>query len=141
MNRFGLKSDSSKCGHVAQRGPRLKLKQKRETMVENQNFCCFVRMRVREERKRRAKSFLPRSTKFRRSKFVGPRTKVHRIDEGYAWVSKMRDFAKDLNKEFKKSKVSGLGSVHEASKGLFYAPRGRESFLLGFIFHFWAGNG
>ena len=95
---------------------------------------------MREERKRRDKSFLPRSTKFRRSKFIGPRTKVHRINEGYAWVSKMRDFAKDPNEEFEKSKVSGLGSVHEASKGFFYAPRGREFFLLGFIFHFWVEN-
>ena len=41
--------------------------------------------------------------------------KVHRIDEGYTWVPKMQDFAKDPSKEFKKSKVSSLGSVHEAS--------------------------
>ena len=40
--------------------------------------------RLREEGKRRAKSFLPRSTKFRQSKFVRLRTKVHSIDEGYA---------------------------------------------------------
>ena len=95
---------------------------------------------MREERKRRAKSFIPRSTKFRRSKFIGPRTKVHRINEGYARVSKMWDFTEDPNEEFEKSKVSGLGSVHEASKGFFYSPRGREFFLLGFIFHFWVGN-
>ena len=31
---------------------------------------------MREERKRRAKNFLPRSTEFRWSKFIGPRTKV-----------------------------------------------------------------
>ena len=37
--------------------------------------------RVREEGKGRAKSFLPRSTEFCQLKFVGPRTKVHRIDE------------------------------------------------------------
>ena len=49
------------------------------------------------------------------SKFVGPRTKVHRINEGYTWVSKMRDFAKDPNEEFGKSKVLGLGSFNEAS--------------------------
>ena len=64
--------------------------------------------KVREKRKRRAKSFLPRFTKFCRSKFVGPRMKVHRIDEGYAWVPKTQDFAKDPNDEFRKSKVSGL---------------------------------
>ena len=72
-------------------------------------------MRVREERKRRVKSFLPRSMKFRRSKFVGPRTKVHRIDEGYVWVPKTLHFAEDPSEEFEKSKVSGLGSVDKAS--------------------------
>ena len=40
----------------------------------------------REREKRRAKSFLPRSTEFRRLNFVEPRTKVHRIDKGYVWV-------------------------------------------------------
>ena len=57
--------------------------------------------------------FLP-STKFRRSEFAGQRTKFHCIDEGYAWVPKKQDFAEDPN-EFGKSKVLGLGSVHEAS--------------------------
>ena len=41
--------------------------------------------------------------------------KVHLLDESYAWVSKSWDFAKDLSKEFGKSKVSGLGSVHGTS--------------------------
>ena len=49
------------------------------------------------------------------SEFVGPRTKAHLIDEGYAWVPKTRDFTKDLNNEFQKSKVSGLGSVNGTS--------------------------
>ena len=52
---------------------------------------------------------------FRWLKFVRPRTKVHHVDEGYACVLKKRDFVKDPNEEFGKSKVSGLGSVHEAS--------------------------
>ena len=30
---------------------------------------------------------------FRPSKFVGPRTKVHLLDEGYAWEQKTHDFA------------------------------------------------
>ena len=68
-----------------------------------------------EEGNKRAKSFLLRSTELCRSKFVEPRTKVHRIDEGYAWVPKTRDFTKDPTEELGKSKVSGLGSVHEAS--------------------------
>ena len=41
--------------------------------------------------------------------------KVHRIDEGYAWVPKTWDFVEDTNEGLGKSKVSGLGSVHEAS--------------------------
>ena len=45
-----------------------------------------------EERKSRAKSFLSRSTEFCWSVFVRPRTKVHRMDEGYAWVPEKGDF-------------------------------------------------
>ena len=52
---------------------------------------------------------------FRWSKFVRLRTKVDRIDEAYTRVPKSQDFAEDPNEEFGKSKVSGLGSVHEAS--------------------------
>ena len=32
-------------------------------------------------------------------------TKVHLLDESYAWVPKSRDFVEDLIKEFGKSKV------------------------------------
>ena len=96
---------------------------------------------MREERKRRAKSIIPRSTEFRQSKFVGLRTKVHRINEGYTWVPKTQDFVEDPNKEFGKSKVSGLGSAHEASYGFFYALRGREFFLLGLFSIFGQENG
>ena len=39
--------------------------------------------------------FLPRSIEFPWSIFVGPRTKVHRIDGRYAWVPKKRDFTED----------------------------------------------
>ena len=53
--------------------------------------------------------------KFRWLEFVGLRMKVHRIDESYAWVPKTRVFFEDPNEEFGKSKVSSLGSVHEAS--------------------------
>ena len=41
--------------------------------------------------------------------------KVHLLDEGYTWVPKTRDFTEDSIKEFRKSKVSGLGSVHGTS--------------------------
>ena len=72
-------------------------------------------MREREERKRRAKGFHQISMEFHRSKFVGLRKKVHCINYGYVWVPKTQDFAEDPSEEFVKSKVSGLGSVHEAS--------------------------
>ena len=60
-------------------------------------------------------NFSLRFTEFHRSEFVGPRTKIHLLDEGYAWVPKTWDFAEDLSEEFGKSMVSGLGSVHETS--------------------------
>ena len=43
------------------------------------------------------------------------------------------DFVEDPNEEFKKSKVLGLGSVHEASWSFFYAPRGTNSSYLGLL--------
>ena len=48
-------------------------------------------------------------------------------------MPKTRDFVEGLNEEFRKSKVSGLGSVHEASLGLFYAKKGRDSPFLGLL--------
>ena len=80
-------------------GHNLNLNKKRQKGKKDPIFSWFC-PRVREERKRRVKSFLPRSTEFRRSKFVEIKTKVHHINEGYAWVSKMRGFAWDPNKEF-----------------------------------------
>ena len=56
-----------------------------------------------------------RSMEFRRSDFIGPRTKVHLLNESYVWVPKTRGFAKDSSGEFGKSKVLGLGSVHGTS--------------------------
>ena len=47
----------------------------------------------------RTSSFFLRSTEFRQSNFVGSRLKVHRLDEGYAWVPKMMDFIKDPKEE------------------------------------------
>ena len=47
--------------------------------------------------------------------FVGPSTKDHLLDKGYAWVPKTLDFAEDSSEEFRKSRVSGLGSVHGTS--------------------------
>ena len=60
--------------------------------------------------------------------------KVHLLNEGYAWVSKTWDFVGDSSKEFGKSKVSGLESVHGTSYSFFYAPRGRDSSYFGSFF-------
>ena len=95
-------------------GHDLSYKTKRDLGQEYTSFFLLVHARVKKEGKRRVKSFLPRSTKFRWLKFIGLRTKVHLIDEGYKWVSTTRDFIKNPNEEFRKSKVSSLGSVHEA---------------------------
>ena len=54
------------------------------------------------------------------------------------WVLKTWDFSKDSNEEFEKSKVLGLGSVLGTSYDYYYAPRGREFFILRFIFYFLA---
>ena len=69
----------------------------------------------KERKKKRNPNFSLQSMEFRRSEFVGLRMKVHLLNEGYAWVPKTRDFAEDSNKEFGKSKVLGLGSVHGTS--------------------------
>ena len=45
------------------------------------------------------KAFFRRSTEFRWPEFVELRTKVHLLDEGYAWVPKTKDFTKDPRKE------------------------------------------
>ena len=73
--------------------------------------------RVREGEKRKIKNqnFSFRSTEFRRSKFVEPRTKVHLLNEGYVWVLKTQDLTEGSSEEFNKLKVSGLGSVHRIS--------------------------
>ena len=71
----------------------------KDELWENNPFSCWF-TRQREEKKEIGEpSFLPRSTEFHGSVFVGPRTKVHRIDERYAWVPEKRDFAKDQRGE------------------------------------------
>ena len=46
------------------------------------------REQEKNKKKKRNPSFSLRSTEFRRSEFVGPKMKVHLLDEGYAWVPK-----------------------------------------------------
>ena len=63
---------------------------------------------MKEGEKKKEENFSLRSTKCFLLEFVGPRTKVHLLDEGYVWVSKTRDFVEDSSEEFGKSKVSCL---------------------------------
>ena len=53
----------------------------------------------KKKRKREVQDFFRRSSEFRRSEFVKLRIKVHRLDEGYMHVPKMRDFIEDPNEE------------------------------------------
>ena len=71
----------------------------------------------REKRGRGEKSsnFSLRSTDISGSVFIKLETKDHLLDKGYAWVPKTRDFVEDSSEEFRKSRVSGLGSVHSTS--------------------------
>ena len=82
---------------------------------------------MRKKDRKESSSFSLRCTKFRLSEFIGPRTEVHLLDEIYALVPKSRDFTENSSKEFKKSKVSGLGIVYGTFYIFFYAPRGRDS--------------
>ena len=69
-------------------------------------------------------SFSLQSSEFRRSEFVDLRVKVHLLDEGYAYIPKMRDFIEDPKEE-----VSGnqIFRAKEASYPCYYASRGRDS--------------
>ena len=67
------------------------------------------------ERRERSSNFYLQSTKIGGWVFVEPRTKDYLLDKGFAWVPKTRDFVEDLSEELRKSRVSGLGSVHETS--------------------------
>ena len=102
---------------MARRGPRTKLKVKLEQNGELGQKEPFFPGLTQRERKGGRKSTKILSTIYGASlvDFVGPRIKVHRIDEGYVWVLKTLDFTVDPSEEFGKSKVSNLGSVHEAS--------------------------
>ena len=64
------------------------------------HFFWTVREREEERRERkrgeRGSNFSLRSMEIGWSEFVGLRTKVHILDEGYTWVPKRRDFTKDL---------------------------------------------
>ena len=71
---------------------------------------------------------------FRRSDFVELRLKVHHLDEGYAWVPKMRGFAEDPNEE---SSGNRRFQAREASHLFNNSLRGRDSSYLGLFSIFW----
>ena len=54
---------------------------------------------AKRERKKENPTFFPQSTEFHQLEFIGLITKVHILDEGYAWVPKMKDFTEDPKKE------------------------------------------
>ena len=61
--------------------------------------------------------------------------KVHLLDEGYSWVPKMGDFAKDPKEE-----ISGNQGfwARESSYLSYYAPRDRDSSYLGLFLLLWS---
>ena len=69
----------------------------------------------KRERGERSSNFSLRSMEIGGSVLIGLRTKDHLLDKGYACVPKTRDFIEDSSEEFRKSRVLGLGSVHETS--------------------------
>ena len=71
--------------------------------------------RRREREGKGGSIFSLRSTEFGSLSYVGPRLKVGVLVEDNAWTPKSRVFVGDSSEEFEKSKVSGLGNVHETS--------------------------
>ena len=71
--------------------------------------------RVREERKRRVKSFLPRSTEFHWSVFVGAKNKSSPHRQGLRMGAENANFVEVPDEKFRKSKGSSLGIVPGAS--------------------------
>ena len=72
------------CGKMWALFLKLKDKLKKSNLREGEfiSYCCAYSERERGEEERNP-FFFPRSTEFRRSEFVGPRTKVYLLDEGY----------------------------------------------------------
>ena len=78
-------------------------------------------------RKESFQAFFRQSTKFHRSEFVKTITKVHRLDEGNAYIPKMRDFTKDLKEEILRNQRF---RAREASYQCYCTSRGRDSSYL-----------
>ena len=105
-------------------------------MARHGPFSWFLSKRERERGGERDQDLSLRSTIFRRLEFVEPKVKVHLLDEGYAWVLKMKDFDEDPKKKIRgKSKFSGLGGVLGTSYRLDYTSRGRDPSYSRFSLH------
>ena len=75
--------------------------------------------------------------KFCWSVFIEPRTKVHRIDEEYAWVHRKTDFTEDP-----KNEISGdrIFQVYEASYSCITLQEVEDSSYLDLLFIFGPGK-
>ena len=99
-------------------------KTKREGVFGKTSHSDFLVLREGERREREHPSFSLRSSEFRQPKFVESRVKIHLIDEGYAYILKMKDFIEDSREE-----ISGNQGfqARKASYPCYYASRGRDS--------------
>ena len=91
---------------MAQRGPPIQLKlklDKREMRARRAHSCWFTCERE-DKMEKGEPSFLRRSTEFRELVFIELRTKVHSIDERYAWVAEKRDFVEDPRGEISRNR-------------------------------------
>ena len=87
---------------------KLKDKLDKSNLREGSSFPGVVLTEREKGEEESFQNFSLRSTEFRRSEFVEPRTKVHLLDEGYTWILKTLDFTNDSSEELGKSKVSVL---------------------------------
>ena len=86
MSSLGLESDPGEVDtwHDVGHTSNLSLSSdKRGIRAKRAHFLVLI-MRERIREKEESQGFLPQSTAFCWSVFVWPRTKVHRIDKGYA---------------------------------------------------------
>ena len=96
MSCFGTKNGPGSDKRAGQCGPRIKkYKKAKKNLKISDFFNSWPAVSDQEAKwgeKKNSSSFLRRFRKIRRSEFVGPRTKVALLDEGYAWVPKTTSF-------------------------------------------------
>ena len=90
----------------------------------------YVRESKRGE-KESSQDFSLRSTKFCQSEFVGPRTKVYQLDEGYTWVPKRRISSNIQRKRFREIEFFEIMRCSRDLLQFFYALRSRNSSYFG----------